>query len=199
MLQRKSLAAMLFATICLLCNGAMADDRNANSKLSDKVLDGLSPETLQTLKVHLPSYFASMQDQLAYQTASPLHQEITVRWSAQSNDPRAPGAEFTPVKRWQHMPKSASLSQLKPGDQPMVVIAATSGGEVRALAVCADTRSTTGEINIQLPQDAKVDKLIFLHLVSSTELELIGEANLLPPTALAGGKTRNSAVAHKAE
>jgi len=79
------------------------------------------------------------------------------------------------------MQKSAAMSQLKPADQPILVIATTPEGEVRAFSPCADTRSATGQLDIQLPQDGQISKLIFLSVVAGPGLERIGEVELGVP------------------
>ena len=151
-----------------------------HAQSSQEYLDWLSLETLHDLNVYLPSYMPSAQAQMAYQAKVPLHQEIRVAWSAEAAG-QTSGAAFVLVKRWQHMQKSASTSSLKPQDRPILVIATTPGGEVRAFALYADTRSTTGQLDLQLPQDGQISRLIFLTVVAGAGPERIGELDLGPP------------------
>ncbi|MGA7574575.1 MAG: hypothetical protein WCA97_11360 [Terriglobales bacterium] len=128
--------------------------------------------------MYLPSYLPSVRAQMAYQAKVPLHQEITVKWSADAGGQQSAGPGFVLAKRWQHMQKSASMSQLKPKDRPILVIATTPGGEVRAFALHADTRFTTAQLDLQLPQDGQISRLIFLNVVAGSGLERIGEVDL---------------------
>jgi hypothetical protein len=163
-----------------LCGAMVATATAVHAQVSDS-LDWLSPETLRDFNLYLPSYFSSVQAQMSYQAKVPLHQEITVAWSANASGQPAGGAGFVLVKRWQHMPKSASLSPLKPHNQPILVIAATPAGEVRALALYPDTRSTTGQFDLQLPQDGQISRLIFLTAAAGSPPERIAELDLGPP------------------
>jgi len=199
MQQRKPFVSVLVVALSLVWCAGMASGQNAGSRPLDASLDWLSLETLQGLGVHLPSYLPSVQDQLAYQAKVPLHQEITVQWSASVEEQQAESSGSPLVKRWQHMQKSASISQLKTGDRPILVIATTSGGEVRAFVLCADTRSTTGHLDIQLPQDGQISKLIFLNVVAGGGVERIGQVELgLPNGAIQRvSKNRASAITSK--
>jgi hypothetical protein len=146
---------------------------------SQESLDWLSPETLHDLNLYLPSYMPSVQAQMAYQAKVPLHQEITVAWSAAGAGQS--GAAFVLVKRWKHMQKNASTSPLRPQDRPLLVIATTPGGEVRAFTLHTDTRSTTGQLDLQLPEDGQISRLIFLSVAAGAGPERIGELDLGPP------------------
>jgi hypothetical protein len=148
---------------------------------SENSLDWLSPETLRDFNLYLPSYFPSVPAQMSYQAKVPLHQEITVAWSAGAASQPAGGAGFALIKRWQHIQKSASMIPLKPQDRPILVIAATPAGEVRALALYPDARSTTGQLDLQLPQDGQISRLIFLSATPGSPLERIAELDLGPP------------------
>jgi hypothetical protein len=163
-----------------LCGAVAATNLSVPAQSSQESLDWLSPETLHDLNLHLPSYMPSVQTQMAYQAKVPLHQEITVAWSA-AGEGQTSSAAFVLVKRWRHLQKSASASPLRPQARPILVIATTPGGEVRALALHADTRSTTGQLDLQLPEDGQISRLIFLSVAAGAGAERIGELDLGPP------------------
>jgi hypothetical protein len=147
----------------------------------EKPLDWLSLESLQNLGVHLPSYLPTVQAQMTYQASVPLHQTITVKWSSHVGGQQAGSPGFVLVKRVQHVQKNAHMDQLRAEDRPILVVATTPGGEVRAVALNADTRSTSGEIRVQLPQDGQIARLIFARLVAGSDLQRIGEIDLGMP------------------
>jgi hypothetical protein len=122
-----------------------------------------------------------VQAQIAYQNKVPLHQEITVKWSEDAAGQQSSTTGFVLAKRWQHMKNSAKASTLKPGDPLILVVATTPGGEVRALALCVDTRSTSGQIDIQLPQDGQISKLTFLSVGAGHRLENVGQVEVGVP------------------
>ena len=175
--QRKSWVMMLAAAVSL-CTGVLTTTPSAYSQASAGSFDWLSVETLQGLRVHLPSYMPSVQAQVAYQAKVPLHQEITVAWSSNVGGQSSAGPGFAVVKRWQHMQKTATQNQLGLKDRPILVIATTRGGEVRALALHLDTRATSGQFDLQLPQDGQISKLIFVSAGDSPGFELLGEVDM---------------------
>jgi hypothetical protein len=171
---------MILAASLSLCAGVLTTTPSAYCQSSAGSFDWLSLETLQALKVHLPSYMSSVQAQMAYQAKVPLHQEITVAWSPNAGGQSSAGPGFVVVKRWQHMQKTASQNELNLKTRPVLVIGATRGGEVRALALHADMRATSGQFDLQLPQDGQMSKLIFVS-IDSSGFEPLGEVELSLP------------------
>lgn len=184
----------LLAVALSLGGGILATGTSLYGQSPEMILNRLSPEALQSVGVHLPSYLSSVQAQMAYQSKVPLHQEITLKWSAGAESQEPASAGFSLVKRQQHVQKTAIMSTIAPNDQPILVVATTPEGEVRAFALCVDTRATTGQLDIQLPQDGQISKLIFLHLVGGAGLEYIGDVKLGSPdgTLRSGSKDKAS-------
>jgi hypothetical protein len=180
MLKQRYLAAISFVILCMACCPAIGTGQLPKPQSLSESLEGLSLDTLTAIGVHLPSYITSIKAQLAYQSASPLYQEITLRWTTPLNNQQSPGAALVLVKRLQHMQKSARFNDAEPNVRPILVIATTSRSEVRGLTLCADMPAAMGEVEIQLPQDGQIDKLLFLHLASGAQPELIAEASLKP-------------------
>jgi hypothetical protein len=159
----------------------VANVLNASAQSVDTSFDWLTPKTLQDLKTFLPSYVPSVQAQMAYQAKVPLHQEITVGWSPNEGGQQATGPGFVVTKRWQHMQRSASISRLTPKDRPILVVATTPGGEIRAFALCPDARATTRQFHLQFPEDGQISKLIFVSVMEDSRLEPIGEVKVGVP------------------
>jgi hypothetical protein len=178
------------ACVLVLCAGQIS----LQAQSLEGNVDWLTPAALQEMNVHLPSYMASVQAQMAYQAKVPLHQEITVGWSAGAETPG-----FVLVKRWQHMQKSASAHAIK--GRPLLVIAATPGGEVRAFALCADPRANSSQVELQLPQDGQISRLIFVSMAEGSGFERIGEVQVGTPEGtpvpVTSGKTISREVLPK--
>jgi len=193
----KSWFSLLAMALCL-CAGVMAITPPIYAQAAGPSFDWLTVEMLKDSGVHLPSYLDSVPAQMAYQTKVPLHQEITVKWSADAGGQLSAGIGFVLAKRWQHMKNSASVNNLKPTDQAILVIATTLEGEVRALVLCADTRAATSQLDIQLPQDGQISRLIFFSVASGPSLERIGQVELGPPDGVlhSASKINTSSVAH---
>jgi len=152
----------------------------ARAQSSELALAGINPGALQELGLHLPSYISSVQAQMGYQSKSPLHQEITVAWSPETAGPTS-GSGLVLVKRWQHVQKAPGLPTLTPKDRPLLVIATTPGGEIRALILHSDTRSSNREFDLQLPQDGQISKLVFASVSEGWVLEHIGDVEVGSP------------------
>jgi hypothetical protein len=179
----------LMAVALSLCGGMMLGGLKAQTQFRSQVqrqdspaqasfnLLTLTPQALQNIGAHLPGYISSVQAQMAYQAKVPLHQEITVKWSAETAREDSGKAILVLVKRGQHMKNSASMNKLGAEDRPILVIATTQKGEVRAFAIEADMRSSTADLDIQLPEDGQVSRLIFLDITSGSP-ERIGDLDL---------------------
>jgi hypothetical protein len=168
---------LFFVALSLLA-GVLVCTISSHAQAVAQSLDWLSTESLSDLGVHLPSYINTVQAQMAYQAKVPLHQEITVAWSENTGGQKPSGPGFLLVKRMQHMQQVADVSALKAQDQPILVIAVTPDGEVRAFALYADTRFTTGQLVIQLPQDGQISRLLFMSVDAGQHLDRIGQVDV---------------------
>lgn len=194
---RKSWISVL-AMALSLCAGVMVITSRVHAQTAGQSLDWLTVEMLKDSGVHLPSYLDSVSAQMAYQIKVPLHQEITVKWSTDAGGQQSSDGGLVLTKRWQHMQNSATMGTLKPIDQPILVIATTLDGEVRALILCADTRAATSQLAIQLPQDGQISRLIFFNIAAGSSLERIGQVELGQPDGVlhSASKSNTSSVAH---
>jgi hypothetical protein len=188
MMSRRRFCACLLGMALTLCT------LSVRAQSSGPSLDWISAEMLLEMGVHLPSYFLTVPDQMAYQAKVRLQQEITVAWSANAG-PQQSEPGFVLVRRLQHIPqpvrKSVPAAQPKPTAHSMLVIATTPGGEVRGLAVCADNRSTTGQLAVRLPEDGQISKLMFLQVVPGAAPALVGQVAVgLPDSVPQAAKSK---------
>ena len=116
----------------------------------------LTPRILETAGAgHLPSNLTTLHDLVQYQQKLPLHQTVTITWDSL---PGHPGplqkseadaiplsGDFTLVKRTQHEPGPPGGTGLDVIQDSIVVVALTSGGEIRGLKAQGDRRTAYGE------------------------------------------------------
>lgn len=145
---------------------------------------------LQAAGLHLPSYMPGVMDVLKYQIRLSTHQELTVEWDLipgidhplrrEEADDRSLAPNFTLLDR-KHGIKGGVQRNAVLHDMFLVTAAVTSTGEVRGLVVGPGTPLHVAEhlrkgnqtggndlVNpketfvLSLPDDPKIDKVVFL-------------------------------------
>jgi hypothetical protein len=168
---------------------------------------------LQAVGLHMADSMPSVLDVMRYHTGVTTHQEITIEWNliTKADRPVERGAvvegslahEFTLVERKHGVKGNARSSTLTLSDMCLVTAAVTSSGEVRGLVVGPGSPIVFGEtfhnnrnqsgghtlvfpkmtFFVFLPEDSKIDKLIFLLAYPNRDqyrLEQVGSLELGP-------------------
>lgn len=145
---------------------------------------------LQAAGLQMPSYMPGVLDVMNYQLRLATHQELTIEWHLIPGEERPVRKEsvsegslapnFTLVEQ-KHGMKGGIHRQMTLQDMTLVTAAVTSAGEVRGLAVGPGSPATFAEhfgtggqsgghdliaprttLDLYLPDDPKIEKLIFL-------------------------------------
>jgi hypothetical protein len=151
----------------------------------------LRADYLQQAGLHFPSYMPTVLDVMKYQVTLSVHQELKIEWNlipgVETSVPKGQVAEgslapnFSLLERKQNVSGNARTSTLTLNEMTLVTAAVTGNGEIRGLTVGPgspvhfaerllrgkqtpgeDTVSPKSTFIVYLPDDPKIEKLVFL-------------------------------------
>jgi hypothetical protein len=175
----------------------------------------LNARDLQAAGLHLPSYMSTVADLNDYQKRLSSHQEIWIEWDPHTGydhpayreqvAERSLKHDFALQQRNQNIKGNAAIGSTDLLDLRLVVVAATSNGEVRGLDMgpsllircdlppaprgpqqeCHDYIQSKMTFMVGLPDDPTIEKLVLLltHPNEKPRLEQVGAIDLTAKVA----------------
>jgi hypothetical protein len=193
--------------LCLLGTALLVPAYSQTSRPSAK----LEPEHLRDAGLHMASYTPSIEDLMRYQETSSTYQRLMIEWDslpgwhgyvrkeAVQGVPLSPN--FVLLDRKQNLPGAAGKTDSYLAEDDLVIVGATSSGEVRGVRVQPDPRMWHDEylvpgkrqerhdvvipkvtVEVLLPDDPSIKSVVFFKPLSMPDggwrLQKTGELQL---------------------